>query len=117
MNEDNSDVGANEIRAFKSRPSLGKLDPICNKTGCGKPSKWQVALVFFAPGHTKYHQGMRAEMKLALCADCGKVANAEDFLTDEGFDKVRLATRMMGKMEPERGLTKVELLPILLGDA
>ena len=112
-----TDVGPDEIRAYKNRPSLGKLDPICNKTGCGKPSKWQVALVFFAPGHTKPHQGMRAEMKLALCEECGKTANAEEFLTDEGFQKVQLATRMMGKIEPERGLTKVMLLPILFGDA
>ncbi len=117
MTTDADGLRDDEIRAFKGRPSLGKLDPICNKTGCGKPSKWQVALVFFAAGHTKPHQGMRAEMRLALCADCGKEAKAEDFLTDEGFQKVTIACRISRRADPERSLTKVELLPILFGDA
>jgi hypothetical protein len=106
-----------EIEVHNKRPDLGKLDSTCNKTGCGKPSKWQVALVFFAKGHTKPHEGMRAEMTLALCNDCGKTAKAEDFLTDEGFQKVVLGCRMWKKADPERSLTRVELLPILLGNA
>lgn len=106
-----------EFEIHRTRPSLGKLDPTCNKTGCVKPSKWQVALVFFAKGHTKASQGMRAEMRLALCADCGKVAKAEDFLTDEGFAKVVFGCRLWKRADPERSLTKVELLPILFGEA
>ncbi len=106
-----------EFEVHKKRPSLGKLDPTCNKAGCTKPSKWQVALIFFAKGFTKPEQGMRAEMRLALCEECGKAAKAEDFLTDEGFEKVRLGCRLWKKADPDRSLTKVMLLPILFGDA
>jgi hypothetical protein len=97
------------------RPDLGPLDKTCNRKDCGKPTRWQVALVFFAAGHTQAHQGMTAETALALCDDHGKTMTAEDFLTDEGFAKVCHAMRAIGKAEPQRSLTRVKLLPILMG--
>lgn len=105
------------IEAHPKRPELGPLDKTCNRNGCGEPSKWQIALVFFAAGHTQAHQGLVAEMGLALCDVHGKAATAADFLTDEGFAQVCHAMRMIGKAAPERALTKVKLLPILMGRA
>ncbi len=96
---------------------MGKLSPTCNLKDCGRPARWQVALLLFATGFTKYSQGMRAETGLAICAECAKTAKAADFIADEGWAKLSEAIVAIGKLPPDRGLTKLELLPILLGDA
>jgi hypothetical protein len=95
-----------------NRPPSIPLDRTCNRKGCDRPSRWQVAMVFFAPGHTRAHQGMRAESGIALCEEHGKAATVDDYVTDEGFAKVSAMLKAAGKMPPDRGATKLMLLPI-----
>ncbi len=96
---------------------MGKLSATCDLKGCAKPAHWQVALVLFATGFTKRHQGLRAETGLAICVDCGRTIKPADVIADEGWVKLSAAIQGIGKAPPDRALTRIELLPILLGDA
>ncbi|HYF00311.1 MAG TPA: hypothetical protein VEJ18_15420 [Planctomycetota bacterium] len=104
------------VQISMTRPQL-PIDKICNLKGCGKPAQWQVGLAFFAAGHTKATQGIRAELGMALCVECARTTKAEDFITDEGWERICTMLERTGKLRPERSLTKLELLPILRAGA
>jgi hypothetical protein len=105
------------VELHPRRPSMGQLEAHCQRAGCGKPTRWQVALDVFAPGFAGPRQGMRFEFPIALCDECGKASTPDDFLTDEGFARISEVIKGIGKLPPERGLTKLQLLPILMGRA
>ena len=100
------------IDGERGAPDLGPPSKICQAKNCGKPVKWQVGITLHPPKRFGRHS-VPGQVKLYVCAECGKRITVDDIVSDEEWRAILQSFRAAGLHDPDRRLTEINLLPVL----
>ena len=86
---------------------------MCSRSGCEHEARWYPVMLFYA-SRKQFPSAppARAVAGLAVCDQHRETMTLDHLLTDDGWNRIVLGFRAVGKATPDRAATQLEFIPI-----
>ena len=87
----------------------------CSYIECtsGLPGRNEPCLLLWPEGrdHSKFKPDQLRFAGIVLCDKCANMSVAEDFISDEGWNQIKVTYHEVGKLQPDRAAVKLAWNP------